>query len=274
MRNLSNASYRWTIAAFGWFAIALLTAPTLVVVIASLTGDLSLRFPPPSYSVRWYTALWTESPEILRVTVESLKVALVTTLICVVFGTLASITIARSEARWAAILDAFLMSPMVLPTMAFGLALLLMFSAMGVNLSSLTLVAGHVIICTPYVIRMVSASVQQLNQSLLECSESLGASRTFTFFNVTLPLIKRGITAGAIVAFLTSFDHVPVSLMLADPRSETLPIHLWTILEGSLDVRVASVCGVIVVTTLAIAILFDRTMGVARSAGNAARGAG
>lgn len=265
MRDSASASYRWTIGALGWSAAILLTAPTVIVVIASLTGEQSLRFPPRSYSFRWYAELWSESPDILRVARESVKVALVTTLICAVLGTVASNVIARSKSRWAAALDAFFMSPMVLPTMAFGLALLLMFASMGVNLSSLTLVAGHVIICTPYVIRMVSASVQQVNQSLLECSESLGAGRTFTFLNVTLPLIKRGIIAGALVAFLTSFDHVPVSLMLADPRSETLPIHLWTILEGSLDVRVASVCGVIVAMTMGIAIIFDRALGIARS---------
>src|SRR4051794_40130988 len=187
MRDVTTASYRWTIAAFAWTAIALLTAPTLIIVITSFTGEQSLRFPPRSYSVQWYTELWSASPDILRVTKESVEVALIATIICVVLGTLASLVIARSSSRWAATMDAFFMSPMVLPSMAFGLALLLTFASMGVNLSSMTLVAGHVIICTPYVIRMVSASVQQVNESLLECSESLGASGVFTFFNVTLP---------------------------------------------------------------------------------------
>ena len=76
--------------------------------------------------------------------------------------------------------------------------------------------------------------------------------------SITLPLIKRGVVAGAFIAFLTSFDHVPVSLMLADPRSETLPIHLWTLLENNLDVRVAAVCGVLVAVTSVVAILFER----------------
>ncbi len=266
MRRLKELSYRLVIDGIAIFALVLLTAPTLVVLIASFTNEWTLRFPPASYSVRWYVELWTDSPEIMRAVRESLVVATFTTALCVGLGTLAAIAIARSRAPWALALDAFFMSPMVLPTMAFGLALLLMFSALGVNLSTWTLVAGHVVICTPYVIRMVSAAVQQLNQSLLECSASLGASSVFTLFHVTLPLIKRGIIAGAVVAFLTSFDHVPVSLMLADPRSETLPIHLWTILETNLDVRVASVCGVIVALTLAVAIMFERTLGIRRTA--------
>jgi putative spermidine/putrescine transport system permease protein len=265
MRELSNATHRWTIRVITWAALILLVAPTLVVVIASLTDELSLRFPPRSYSIRWYTELWFDSPEIIRTATESLNIAIVAALTCIALGTLASLAIARSSAPAARILDAYFMSPMILPSMAFGLALLLMFSSLGVNLSTWTLIAGHVIICTPYVIRMVSAAVQQLSQSLLDCSASLGASPLFTFFHVTLPLIKRAMIAGGLVAFLTSFDHVPVSLMLADPRSETLPIHLWTILETNLDVRVASVCGVIVALTLAVAVLFDRTLGVRRA---------
>ncbi|MGE3702009.1 MAG: ABC transporter permease [Hyphomicrobiaceae bacterium] len=267
MHELHNASYRWAISTLGWFAIFLLTAPTLVVVIASFTDDLTLKFPPQSYSVRWYTELWSDSPEILRAVKISLEIAVTATVICVALGTFASIAIVRSHSQWAVALDSFFMSPMILPTMAFGLALLLMFASLGVNLSAWTLVAGHTIICTPYVIRMVSASLQQINPSLLDCSTSLGASSTFTFFNVTLPLIRRGVIAGALVAFLTSFDHVPVSLMLADPRSETLPIHMWTILETNLDVRVASVCGVIVGLTLALAVLFDRALGTRRLGG-------
>ncbi|MGE0241781.1 MAG: ABC transporter permease [Parvibaculaceae bacterium] len=264
MNKLGDWTYDWLIRFAAWLCLVLLVAPTVVVVIASFTDDMTLRFPPREYSVRWYEELWTASPQILRAAKESFLVAAATTLICIVCGTLASLAIARSRSRLAAALDAVFMSPLILPTMAFGLALLLLFSSMGVALSTWTLVAGHVIICTPFVIRMVGASVQQLDGSLLECSASLGASSGFTLIHVTLPLIKRGILAGGLVAFLSSFDHVPVSLMLADPRSETLPIHLWIILETNLDVRVASVCGVIVGATLALALVFDRTISVRR----------
>ncbi len=264
MSSSKDCTYRWSIRIAAWLGLALLVAPTLVVVIASFTDDMTLRFPPRSYSLRWYAELWLASPQILRAARESLLIAGATTLICVILGTLASLAIARSRSRLAAALDALFMSPLILPAMAFGLALLLLFSSMGIALSTWTLVCGHVIICTPFVIRMVGASVQQLDTSLIECSESLGASPGFTLVNVTLPLIKRGIMAGSLVAFLSSFDHVPVSLMLADPRSETLPIHLWTILENNLDVRVASVCGVIVGVTLMLALAFDRATGARR----------
>lgn len=157
---------------------------------------------------------------------------------------------------------------MVLPAMAFGLSLLLVFNLLGVRLSAATLVLGHTIICVPFVIRMVSASVQQLNPVLITCSLSLGASRWYTFRRITLPLIRRGMVASCFVAFLTSFDNVPVSLFLADARTEVLPIKLWAILEGSLDVRVAAVSGVIVLLTLAGLVCAEIFGGVSRQIGS------
>jgi putative spermidine/putrescine transport system permease protein len=252
--------------ALAGFGMLLLLAPTLVVLIISFTGGITLKFPPPSWSLRWYVEL-LQSREIIEPALNSLKVAALATLLSTVLGTAAAIGIARSELRIARVLDALFMSPMVLPAMAFGLSLLLVFNMLGIRLSAATLVLGHTIICVPFVIRMVGASVQQLNPVLVTCSLSLGASQWYTFRRITLPLIRRGIFAGGFVAFLSSFDNVPVSLFLADARTEVLPIKLWAILEGSLDVRVAAVSGVIVVLTLIGLICAEIFGGVTRQVG-------
>jgi putative spermidine/putrescine transport system permease protein len=249
----------WAIAAF---AMLLLLAPTVVVLITSFTGGLTLKFPPPTWSVRWYVELM-QSSELIAAAWTSLKLAAFATLACGVLGTAAALAIARSRTAAARLLDSLFMSPMVLPAMAFGLALLMVFSVLSVRLSLWTLVIGHVVICTPFVIRMVSAAVQQLNPALVDCSFSLGASRWYTLRRITLPLIGRGVCAGCFVAFLASFDHVPVSLFLSDARTEVLPIKLWQILEASLDVRVAAVSGVIVVVTLVGILLTERMFGLA-----------
>jgi putative spermidine/putrescine transport system permease protein len=249
----------WAIAAF---AMLLLLAPTVVVLITSFTGGLTLKFPPPTWSVRWYMELM-QSSELIAAAWTSLKLATFATLACGVLGTAAALGIARSRTGVARLLDSLFMSPMVLPAMAFGLALLMVFSLLSVRLSLWTLVIGHVVICTPFVIRMVSAAVQQLNPALADCSFSLGASRFYTLRRVTLPLIGRGVFAGCFVAFLASFDHVPVSLFLSDARTEVLPIKLWQILEASLDVRVAAVSGVIVVLTLIGMLIAERLFGLA-----------
>jgi putative spermidine/putrescine transport system permease protein len=256
--DLAYSSIVWMIALF---AMVLLLAPTVVVLITSFTDAQTLKFPPPSWSLRWYREL-LQSDELIAATWASLKIAFWATLACTVLGTAAALGIARSRSGWARFLDSLFMSPMVLPAMAFGLALLMVFSLMSVRLSIWTLTVGHIVICTPFVIRMVSAAVQQLNPLLDDCSLSLGASRLYTLRRVTLPLISRGVFAGSFVAFLSSFDHVPVSLFLSDARTEVLPIKLWQILEASLDVRVAAVSGVIVIVTLVGLVLAERLFGL------------
>jgi putative spermidine/putrescine transport system permease protein len=265
-RSVIDRLYSAIVGAIAGFGMLLLLAPTLVVVIISFTGGITLKFPPPSWSMRWYGEL-LNSREIIDPALTSLKVAALATVLSAVLGGAAALGIARSQLKIARVLDALFMSPMVLPAMAFGLSLLLVFNMLGVRLSVATLVLGHTIICVPFVIRMVGASVQQLNPVLITCSLSLGASHWYTFRRVTLPLIRRGIIASCFVAFLSSFDNVPVSLFLADARTEVLPIKLWAILEGSLDVRVAAVSGVIVIVTLIGLIAAEAFGGVARQIG-------
>ncbi|MDQ2082907.1 ABC transporter permease [Xanthobacteraceae bacterium Astr-EGSB] len=265
-RDFSDIIYSALVIGGAGITMLLLLAPTVVVVVISFTGAATLRFPPPSWSLRWYAEL-VNSPEIIGPAITSLKVAVLATIASGVLGTAAALGIARSRLRLARLLDAVFMSPMVLPAMAFGLSLLLVFNLVGVRLSLATLVLGHTIVCVPYVIRMVGASVQQLDPALVNCSLSLGASRFYTFRRITLPLIRRGIVASSFVAFLSSFDNVPVSLFLADARTEVLPIKLWAILEGSLDVRVAAVSGVLVIVTLTILVAAEWLGGFSRQMG-------
>lgn len=266
-RDPLDQLYAALIALIALGSALLLLAPTLVVVVISLTSGLTLKFPPPGWSTRWYAEL-LGSPDVLGPAITSLKVATCATLLSTVLGSAAALGIARSRLRLARALDALFMSPMVLPAMAFSLSLLLVFNLLGIRLSFATLVLGHTIVCVPFVIRMVGAAVQELDPALVTCSLSLGASRWYTFRRITLPLIRRGIIASGFVAFLSSFDNVPVSLFLADARTEVLPIKLWAILEGSLDVRVAAVSGVIVILTLVGLLSAEALGGVSRSLGN------
>lgn len=262
-RDPADRLYALTMATIAGFATLLLLLPTAVVLITSFTSGNTLKFPPPSWSLRWYAEL-IASNEIIGPAITSLKVAILATIGSGTLGTAAALAIARSSSPLARALDSLFMSPMVLPAMAFGLSLLLVLNLISVRLSIMTLVAGHMVICIPFVIRMVGASVQQMNPVLIDCSLSLGASRWYTFRRITLPLIGRGVAAGCFVAFLSSFDNVPVSLFLADARTEVLPIKLWQILEASLDVRVAAVSGVIVVVTLIGLLAAERFAGLTR----------
>jgi putative spermidine/putrescine transport system permease protein len=234
-----------------------------VVLIVSFTSGFSLRFPPPGYSLRWYAAL-LDAWQLHFAAMNSLQVAVWTTMVSVVLGVAAALGIARSPRAQARVLDSLFMSPLVLPALAFGLSALMFFSLIGLPVSPLTLVIGHVVVCVPYVVRTTVAALAQLEPALLESSASLGASRLYTFRRITLPMIRPGILAGAFIAFMASFDNVPVSLFLRDARTDMLPIRMWQDLEGKLDVTIAAVSGVLIVFTVAMMILMERFAGLSR----------
>jgi putative spermidine/putrescine transport system permease protein len=172
--------------------------------------------------------------------------------------------IARSHSAWVRRTDLLFMSPLVLPALAFGFAALIFLYQMGLRPSLPALILGHVIVCVPLLLRTTLASLSQLDTALLDASASLGAGSWMTFRRVVLPLIANGIGAGAFLCFMASFDNVPVSLFLADERTEVLPIHLWQQIEDNLDVRTAAASGVIVVSTLLLMMLVERVAGLTR----------
>ncbi len=182
----------------------------------------------------------------------------------VLLGVSAALGIARSQTLTAKVLDSLFMSPLVLPALAFGLAALMLFSLVGLPVSPLTLVIGHTVVCVPFVIRTTVAALAQMDPVLLESSASLGASRWYSFRRITLPLIRPGILAGGFIAFMSSFDNVPVSLFLRDARTDMLPIRMWQDLEGKLDVTIAAVSGVLIVVTVALMIVMERVAGLSR----------
>lgn len=244
-------------------AVTSLVLPTLVLLITSFTDSETLSFPPKGFSLRWYRSLG-EADQIWDAATNSLVVAFWTTLLSVVLGVSAALALGRQSARWARSLEAFFTSPLLLPSLAFAFGVLVFFSNIGLRGALLPLVIGHTVVCVPFVLRNTLVAVNELDPALIEASQSLGAGHIYTFRRVTLPLISRGISAGAFIAFMSSFDNIPVSLFVADPRRPMLPIHLWELIDDHLDVRTAAVSGVIVFVTLLIMIISDRFTGVAR----------
>jgi putative spermidine/putrescine transport system permease protein len=261
---LERRSFSLVFGLLGALAVVLLLAPTVIVLITSFTSGYSLKFPPPGYSTRWYEALWTASPEILQAFQLSLEVAALATCVSTVMAIAAALARARRRETWARLLESFFLSPLMLPALAIGLALLMLFNLAGTGLSFATLVAGHIVITSPYIFRTTTASLVQLDPSLLESARSLGASPAYVFRSVTLPLIAPGVAAGAFIAFMYSFDNVAVSLFLSDARSEVLPLRMWHIIESNLDVRAAAVSGVLIAATLVLMVVMERLARISR----------
>jgi putative spermidine/putrescine transport system permease protein len=242
----------------------LLMAPTVIVLITSFTDAYSLKFPPSGYSTRWYVSLWRDSPEIIEALVLSLQVAALAVTASVLLGVSAALAVARRREAWARSLESLFLSPLMLPSLALGLALLMLFNLAGTGLSFWTLVLGHIAITTPYLFRTTASSLVQLDPALLESAHSLGAKPVFLFRTVTLPLISPGLAAGAFIGFMYSFDNVAISLFLSDARSEVLPIRMWHLIESNLDVRAAAMSGVLIGGTLLLMLVMERIVGVSK----------
>ncbi|WP_454688543.1 ABC transporter permease [Achromobacter aloeverae] len=252
--------------AISLFALAVLVLPTVVILVTSFTSSESLQFPPPGYSLRWYREL-LDADQMQQAAWTSLVLAFWTTALSAVLGTAAALGLSAGKSRWTRAADLLFMSPLVLPALAFGFAALVFVYKSGLRPNIVLLVLGHTVVCVPFVIRTTLAALSQLDPALRDASCSLGAGRWRTFRKITLPLIAKGVGAGAFLAFMSSFDNVPVSLFLADERTEVLPIHMWQQISSNLDVRVASASGVIVLSTLVLMILAERFLGLSRQLG-------
>lgn len=259
-------SYRLVLSLLSVVALLILVTPVVVVIITSFTDSRSLRFPPPALSLRWYSALLdpVQSAQIHMAAWNSLVIAVSATALSIVLGTAAALAITGRRTWWTQALDAVFMSPLVLPTLAFGLAALMFFSTLGLPLSIPLMIVGHVAVIVPFILRTTIASLSQLDRGLLDTSASLGASPFYTFRRVTLPVIRPGILAGAFIAFMASVDNVSVSLFLAGPETDVLPIRMWSMLESTLDVRTAAVSGLLIFTTALLVVIMDRVVGLTR----------
>ena len=265
-QSFGDLSYGIVTGGIAILAVVIIVTPVVVALMTSFTEGRSLKFPPTGFSFGWYEQLFdpAKSRQIHKAAGNSLMVAAWSTLFGVVLATLASLGLARNRHRLARVTDNVFMSPLVLPGITFGLAALVFFSTLGFRPSLDLMIAGHLMVTMPFILRTTTASLSQLDPELLDSSQSLGASRFYTLRRITLPLIAPGIAAGAFLAFMASIDNVPVSLFLSNARTDTLPIRMWGMMESTLDVRVAAVSGVLIASAFLLMLIMEWTVGLTR----------
>jgi putative spermidine/putrescine transport system permease protein len=243
-------------------AYVFLIAPIVIVVLAALNAGDYLAFPPQGLSLRWFVRAAQTEP-FLRSFVFSLKLALWVTVASTVLGTAAALYVVRHARRFRDLLRLAILAPLQLPAILTGIALLIFFLSTGMGTRGMrALFIGHTIVSLPYVFLTVSAVLAGFDRSLEEAARSLGAGPFTTFRRITLPLIKGPVIAGALFAFITSFDQFPVSLLLVSVGNTTLPIQLFDYLRFSFDPAAAAVSTVSVLMSVAIVLVVDRLVGL------------
>jgi putative spermidine/putrescine transport system permease protein len=258
-RGLMGALLRVYVVAFLLF----LAAPLVVVAGVSFEHQALLRFPPGGVSLRWYREVLA-SEQFVDAAWNSLAVAVLAMVGAVVLGTPAAYAVVRYRFPGREALAGLLLSPLVVPQLVIGIALLQFFAVLGVAASITTLTLGHILIALPYVVRTLSANIVGLDPAVEEAAATLGASRLQVYRLIVLPLVRSGLYAAMVFAFLISFDNAVVSLFLVSARTTTLPIAIYTYVEHSLDPSIAALSTLIMALSLLLMVALRWLGGVDR----------
>ena len=245
------------------FAVTLfLIVPVLIIVPTSFSAGSFLAFPPPGFSLQWYERLlerdvWAESAWL------SIWIALLVTLASTVLGTLGAFGLVRGSFWGQRVVLAFILSPLIIPGVIVAIAIYFFYAQMRLVGSPIAIAIAHTTIAVPFVVINVSASLQGFDRRLEMAAQNLGASHWDTFRLITLPIIRPGIFAGALFAFISSFDELIIALFIAGPRQVTLPLRMWESMKSSLDPTLAAIS--VIAVSISVALFFTSTWLQARA---------
>jgi spermidine/putrescine transport system permease protein len=233
--------------------VVFLYAPILILLVFSFNSSSLPTFPLTGFTLHWYHEFISNAD--LRASLEtSAIIAALTSLGAVFLGTLASMALTRRRFRGKALVSAFLLSPLVIPYVVFGISLLLLFHQLGIQRSILTVVIGHIVISLPYTILVLVPRLEQIDASLEEAAYDLGAGHLRTFRSVTFPLILPAIVSAFLIAFTTSFDEYAVASFVVGPRT-TFPIYLYSALRFPSQLPQVIAVAVVVLTVSLVVVV-------------------
>ena len=238
----------WLLRAWVALVMGFLMLPVVVIALASLSRTSYLTVPPRGLTLRWFAQVLGD-PEYVHAVGFSVLLALVATAGSLGAGVAASFALIRRRIPGAAVISALLNAPLVFPAVVVGVALLQFYAMVRLNGTFVGLALAHMVITLPYVVRAVTASLQGIDPELEHAARVLGASGPIAFFTVTLPLIRPGVAAGALFAFIVSFDNVPVSIFLLGSGQMTLPVKIFSAIEYGVDPSIAAISTLLIVVT-------------------------
>lgn len=255
---MADRLWRWGGNALAVFTCLFLMLPLAVVVLFSFSERSFFTFPPSGFSLRWYQAAW-DSDLFLVPALRSLVLAAVATALAALLAVPAALGLRRmAPGRLRSALEFAFLSPLVVPALIIGIALLYAFNRTQLLDTFTALVVSHTLIVFPFMFRAVLTSALGLKQALIDAAEILGASPALTLRRVVLPALVPGIVAGGIFAAIVSLDQFTVSLFVTQSEQIVLPVALYKYLFDVNDPVAAAVSTVLVVFGLLAAIVIDR----------------
>lgn len=243
--------------------LVFLVAPVLVIIPLSFNAEPFFRFTlgmlrlePEAYSLRWYRQV-LDSPQWWSSIQNSVVLALASTVLATILGTVAALGLASSKLPAKGLITAILISPMIVPPIVVATGMYFFYARFDLTQTMTGLVLAHTILGTPFVVVTVVATLSNFDYSLIRAAATLGASPVRTFFKITVPLIAPGVFSGAVFAFATSLDEVIVILFLGGVDQRTIPRQMWSGIRENVSPEIFAMATLLIITSIALMLALE-----------------
>jgi len=236
------------LALFSSLVFAYLVFPLLIVIPVSFSSGTYLSFPPPGFSLRWYENFFGR-PDWLDAASLSIRIGVTVMLLATALGAPAAIALVRSSFPGKRLAMGFIVSPLIAPVIIVAIGVYFFYAKLGLIGNPFALVIAHTCLAVPFVVINVSAALHGFDERLEHAAMNLGATPWRTFWQVTFPIIRPGIFAGALFAFISSFDELVVALFVSGSTAVTLPRKMWESIRFEIDPTIAAVSTILVAIT-------------------------
>lgn len=240
---------------------AFLFIPLLIIAVTAFGTENTIAFPIKGFTLDWFGKA-VGSASFKNAFLLSLKVAAIATLLALLVGIPAAYALSRYSIRGRKFIKSFFLSPTIVPGIVVGYALF-QFIVIKLRIPVFQgLLLGHFLVVLPYIIRVVGGALEQFDFSVEEVAWSLGCNKVQAFFKVVLPNISSGIISSFLLAFINSFNNIPVSMFLSGPGVTTLPTSLMSYVEMNYDPTVSAVSVMLMLATIGIMFIVEKTLGI------------
>jgi len=243
--------------------VVFLALPVIIVVPSAFSAHSSLAFPPNGFSLKWFANVFS-SPAFTEAFLLSVSLALLSSGISAIVGTMAAIALVRHRPPGHDALLGLFLAPLIFPAIVLAAALSMVLGSLGLLRTFAGLVIAHVLVTLPYMIRTVFGTLSEIDVALEEAAYTLGANRWRTFRRVTLPLLRPGLLAGVTFSMIISFDEFTISLFLVGPGLRTLPLEIYNYTDANIDPTIAAISTLLIVVTLVGIIIIERLVGLGK----------
>lgn len=230
-----------------------LFAPILVVMLTSFnpTGRATI---PEGFTLDWYSELLDDS-QLVEALWTSIRIAVATAVISSLLGLAAAYGLSRYRIPGKSVLQAMFYLPMLTPAVVIGVAMLIWFNRINLDLGWFSILIAHVLFTLPFTLTIILTSFAGFDTRLEEAAQDLGASRWRTFRMITLPLVMPGVLGGALIAFTLSFDEFVLTFFVAGGGVQTLPVVIYNRIRYLLSPEINAIATLVIVFSVGLLLI-------------------